>query len=130
MSVSPAPESTRRRAGFTAAVVVLLAFHVWHAFFQGGGGWRRKHDGLLGAIVKFFTLSLGDPVLSAGLSDFGAVAGVLGFWMYSDIPAEQRHRPRTFVWLAVFTLFPGLGALLYPLWIHPGHPLATGERTA
>lgn len=120
----------RRRAGYTIAVVALLGFHVFHALIQGKGGWRREHGGLAGAVLGFFRLSFGDPVLSAGLSDFAAVAAVLGFWMYADLSAQERRRPRTFVWLALYTLFPGLGALLYPLWIHPDHRLATGGSAA
>lgn len=115
----------RRSVPATTAVVALLVLHVYHAFLQGGGGWNRRHGGLQGAIPRFFELSFRDPVLSAGLSDFGAVAAVLGYWMYTDIPPEQRRRPRTFVWLTIYTVFPGLGALLYPLWIRPGHRLTS-----
>jgi hypothetical protein len=115
--------------GYTIAVVALLGIHVFHALVQGNGGWRGEHGGLSGAILAFFRLSFRDPVLSAGLSDFAAVAGVLGFWMYADLPPQDRRRPRTFAWLALYTLFPGLGALLYPLWIHPGHRLATGRTS-
>lgn len=118
---------SRRSVGFRVVLVILLILHLFHAFIQGGGGWRAKHDGLGGAIHRFFAMSFGDPVLSAGLSDFGAVVGMLGFWMYTDLAPNERRHPRTFIWLTIYILFPGLGALLYPLWIRPAHRLATGH---
>jgi hypothetical protein len=73
----------------------------------------------VGAIWKFFVLSFKDPVLSAGLSDFAVVATLCATWIY-DLAPEERRRPRTIVWLVIYVLFPGLGALLYPLWIRRG----------
>jgi hypothetical protein len=108
------------KRGLKITLVALLALHFFHARVQGGGGWNTRHKGLLGAIWKFFDLSFKDPVLSAGLSDFAVVATLCGTWMYQDLPVQDRHRPRTYVWLTIFVLFPGLGALLYPLWIRPG----------
>lgn len=112
--------SLKQQRALKATLVLLLGFHVFHALFQGGGGWNKKHNGLLGAIWKFFALSFKDPVLSAGLSDFAVVATLCATWMYTDLPQEERQRPRTYVWLLIYVLFPGLGALLYPLWIRPG----------
>ena len=113
-------ESTQQRA-YKTTLIALLALHLFHALFQGGGGWNRKHNGIFGAIWKFFELSISDPVLSAGLSDFAVIATLLGAWMYADLPEEERNRPRTYLWLLSYVLFPGLGALLYPLWIRKGH---------
>lgn len=112
--------SHKKDRALKATLVALLSLHVFHALFQGGGGWNRKHNGLGGAVWKFFDLSFKDPVLSAGLSDFAVVATLCASWMYTDLPLEERKRPRTYAWLLIYVLFPGLGALLYPLWIRPG----------
>lgn len=118
---SPTGGPPGRRDALTALTVAFVGLHVYHALIQGGGGWRRRHGGLGGAIVAFFRQSADDPVMSAGFSDFAAVATMLGAWMLVELPPEDRRRPRTLAWLGLFVLFPGLGALLYPLWIRPRH---------
>jgi hypothetical protein len=118
--------STNRRRLLLAVLVVLLGFHLFHAAFQGGGGWWVAHGGILGAIWQFFVLSAQDPVLSAGLSDFVVVATLFGVWMYTDLAPEDRLRPRTFLWLLSYVVFPGLGALLYLLWLRPDHRVVRG----
>lgn len=115
-----------RRALLLATLAVLLGLHVFHAFAQGDGGWWSEHDGVFNAIWEFFDLSLDDPVLSAGLSDFAVVVVLFGVWMYTDLPPAERRRPRTFAWLASYVVFPGLGALLYLLWLRPTHRVVAG----
>lgn len=116
-----------RRTALLATAVVLVAFHVFHAFVQGDGGWWNEHDNV-GALWGFFDLSFNDPLLSAGLSDFTVVAVLFGIWMWADLPAEQRRTPKTAAWLLSYAVFPGLGALLYLLWLRPDHRIVTGSE--
>ncbi len=119
-------EKTRRTALLVTAVA-LVALHVFHALIQGDGGWWGEHDNV-GALWGFFDLSFNDPLLSAGLSDFAVVAVLFGIWMWADLPQEQRMTPKTGAWLLSYVVFPGLGALLYLLWLRPNHHIVTGRR--
>lgn len=121
-------ENTRRNL-LLATAIALVALHVFHAFAQGDGGWWNEHENV-GALWGFFDLSLNDPLLSAGLSDFAVVAVLFGIWMYTDLPPDERRKPRTFAWLASYAIFPGLGALLYLLWLRPAHRVVTGPAPA
>lgn len=119
---SPSPTTLN---ALRVATLGFVALHVWHATTQGGGGWRERHGGLWGAIKQFFLLSADDPVLSAGLSDFAVVAVVFGTAVVYELPPEMRGSWRVKVWLVVYTVFPGLGALLYLVWLRPvGRPVA------
>jgi hypothetical protein len=70
---------------------------------------------------NFFTLSLADPLLTAGLVDFMVVAVLAFWWMVSELPAEGRWGLKTWVWLVSYCVFPGLGFFLYFLWLNPEH---------
>lgn len=109
-----------RRANTVRALSLgFVALHVYHARSQDGGGWKARHGGLWGAIVAFFRQSKNDPVMSAGLSDFAVVAVVLGTKLLYTLPPETRWSPRTKAWLVLYTVFPGLGALVFPLVMKP-----------
>jgi hypothetical protein len=109
----------RKRQRLAAVTAAFLLLHAYHGLVQGGGGWNKKHHGLRGAIWQFFMLNAKDPVLSAGMSDFVVVAVMFAVWMVNDLPAGQRNSLRVKIWLVIYTLFPGLGALLYRLWLKP-----------
>lgn len=116
----------RARGLLTVTTVGFVGLHVFHARVQGGGGWRARHGGLLGAIWQFFRLSADDPVLSAGLSDFAVVATLFGMTLVFELPPGQRWTLRTKLWLVLYTLFPGLGALVFLLFLRPRR---TGNRS-
>lgn len=101
-------------AGFAAA-------QTWTVFFHDGGIVGKY--GFLQAFPAFFSISLADPLLAAGLIDFMVVIALALWWMLSELPAAQRRSPRTALWIVSFCVFPGLGMLLYFLWLHPGHRL-------
>lgn len=101
------------------ATLAFVALHVWHATGQAGGGWRGRYGGPLGAIKEFFLLSADDPVLSAGLSDFAVVAAVFGATVVQELPPSLRGSRRLKLWFAIYSVFPGLGALLYLVWLGP-----------
>jgi hypothetical protein len=110
------PDDARVTRALQVATLGFVALHVWHATAQGGGGWRARHGGLLGAIRAFFVQSADDPVMSAGLSDFVVVAVVLGTTLVYELPPELRGTWRAKALLGIYAVFPGLGALLLVLW--------------
>ncbi|SKF70807.1 Uncharacterised protein [Mycobacteroides abscessus subsp. bolletii] len=113
-------DSDRRDRNVLQGMTIgFLALHVWHGTRQGGGGWRTRHGGLWGAIRQFFVLNAKDPVLSAGMSDFLVVATLLGVKLVYELPAEERWTWKTRLLLPIYVLFPGLGALLFFIWLRP-----------
>ena len=115
----------RRLLAF-ATLAVFIPLQVYATLFKGDGGFIGQH-GVLGAFPKFFELSTGDPVLLAGLVDFTVVSVILACWMAAELPAQTRWRsPSTWVWLVSYIIFPGLGALLYLIWLRPEHRLMVG----
>lgn len=122
---------TGRRVGILRVLTLgFVALHIWHGVKQGGGGWNARHGGLWGAIKAFFVESARDPVLSAGASDFAVVATVLGVTLTRSLPEDERWTWRTKLLLAIYTLFPGLGALLFFSWLEPGARRRAGAVTA
>ena len=113
---------TTRRTLLLLILPVFLALQVWAVFFYLGGGVAGKYTFVEG-FTEFFAMSLEDPLLTAGLIDFMTVATILVVWLIADLPAARRWKPRTFVWLVSFIVFPGLGLLLYLLWLNPDHAL-------
>ncbi len=115
-----------RRLMATAALAGFIPLQVYATLFKGHGGFVGQH-GLFGAFPKFFELSTGDPVLLAGLVDFTVVSVILACWMMAELPPQTRWRTAsTWIWLISYCIFPGLGALLYLLWLRPEHRLMIG----
>lgn len=116
---------TRRMLAW-ATLAVFIPIQVYATFIKGDGGFIGQH-GVFGAFPKFFELSTDDPVLLAGLVDFTVVAVILACWMVAELPTQTRWRsPATWVWLLSYVVFPGLGALLYLVWLRPEHRLMEG----
>ena len=101
---------------------LFLALQLWAMFFYPGGGIAARYTFSEG-FTEFFRMSIADPLLAAGLIDFMTVAVILLVWLIADVPSSQRLKPRTFAWVASFLVVPGLGLLLYLLWLNPGHAL-------
>lgn len=113
--------SAKRKLLF-AVLSVFLVLQGWAALVQHGGGIAAKYTFVEG-FTEYFRMSLADPLLTAGLIDFMTVAGIAVVSMIALLPRERRWAPRTFVWLVAFTIFPGLGVLLYLLWLNPDNPV-------
>lgn len=79
------------------------------------------------SLNAFIDLSSSDPLLVAAMTDYHMLELIIGVWMLADLP-RPRWRPRTFMWLTAFIIYPGLGPILYFLWLHPGHRLVTGRE--
>ncbi len=116
-----------RRTVLWLVLPVFLALQVWAVFLYPGGGIAARYS-LSEGFTEFFSMSLKDPLLAAGLIDFMTVASILVVWLVADLPAERRWKPATFVWLISFAVFPGLGLMLYLLWLNPEHALMKGSR--
>ncbi|MGH9036265.1 MAG: hypothetical protein ACRD0O_10915 [Acidimicrobiia bacterium] len=116
-----------RRAAALVALGIFIPLQIHATFIQGDGGFVGEY-GLLQAFVEFFENSLDDPILTAGLIDFAVVGFVLAAWMISELPARRRWNGKTLVWLLSYCVFPGLGALLYLLWLNPDHRLMQGPE--
>jgi hypothetical protein len=114
--------SVTRRTLLLLILPVFLALQIWATFFHLGGGIAAKYSFSEG-FTEFVAMSLEDPLLTAGLIDFMTIAVILVVWLIADLPAQRRWKPKTFVWLVSFIVFPGLGLLLYLLWLNPGHAL-------
>lgn len=81
----------------------------------------------LDSLHAFVDLSSSNPLLVAAMTDYHVLELIIGVWMVADLPRPTRWRPRTFVWLAAFITYPGLGPILYFLWLNPEHRLMTGR---
>ena len=77
--------------------------------------------GFWAAFPRYFALHVGNGLLMAGLTDFMMVILIAAVWMIVDTPAERRWKPRFFIWLASYIVFPGLGFLVYFLYLNPDH---------
>lgn len=81
------------------------------------------------AFPEYFALNQGNGLLMAGLTDFMTVALIAAVWMVSDTPKERRWGLRFFIWLASYIVFPGLGFLVYFLYLNPDHRfVSSGEE--
>src|SRR5690606_25470372 len=95
-------------------IIVLVLFcllQVYNTFIYDGGIVGKY--GFWQAFPEFFTMSWGDPLLAAGLSDFMMVIAIVLVWLLFDLPADRRWGGRTWLWLISYIVFPGLGLLLY-----------------
>lgn len=113
-----------RRTSLLLVLVLFSAAQIYNTFFMDGGIVGKY--GFLEAFPAFFVMSLQDPLLAAGLVDFMTVIGILVVWLLADLPAERRWSAKTWLWLVSYIVFPGLGLLLYFLWLHPRHRFMTG----
>jgi hypothetical protein len=112
--------STAKRTALLLLLAAFLACQSYAAFVSGGGGWTTKY-GFFEAFPAFFALSAADPVMLAGLIDFMVLATLVAIWMISELPRETRWSGRTWIWLLSYFVYPGLGAMLFFLWLHPRH---------
>ena len=108
-------------------LAVFLAVQGYNTFVMDGGIVGKY--GFIEAFPAFFAMSLQDPLLAAGLVDFMTVIGILVVWLIVELPKDGRWRPQTFVWLLAYIVFPGLGLLLYFLWLNPQHRFMTGKNS-
>lgn len=108
-----------RRAVLFLILAVFSVAQVYNTFFYQGGIVGKY--GFMEGFSAFFTLSLADPLLCAGLVDFMTVVGILLVWLITELPEGSRWGAKTWIWLVAYTVFPGLGLLLYFLWLNPGH---------
>ena len=121
-------QPAHRRLALLVVLVIFSALQVYNTFFLDGGIVGKY--GFLEAFPIFFTMSMADPLLAAGLVDFMTVVAILVVWLIADLPKSGRWGAKTWIWLVAFTVFPGLGLLLYFLWLHPGHRFMTGTGSA
>lgn len=108
---------------------LLLLLLVPYAVIQivAAFDWIPKYG--LHSLDAFIHLTTSDPLLVAAMTDYHLLELIIGVWMVADLP-RPRWRSRTFVWLAAFIIYPGLGPILYFVWLNPQHRLMTGRRAA
>lgn len=104
---------------FLWAVGIPLVF--LQAWFVAGPDGVIDRYGLLGAFPAFFRLSFEDPLLSAGVVDFVVLFAVATLWMIRELPAKERWTLATFAWLVINISVPGIGIVLYFLWLNRQH---------
>ena len=121
-------QPAHRRLVLFVVLVFFSVAQVYNTFFLDGGIVGKY--GFMEAFPIFFTMSLADPLLAAGLVDFMTVAGIVAVWLLADLPKARRWGPKTWLWLVAFTVFPGLGLLLYFLWLYPEHRFVSGAGPA
>jgi len=115
----PAENLVRWKPVLLVGAAILVGVHVFAAVGHGGGGWIEEY-GFPAALWDFFDVSFSDPLLTAGVSDFAVLIVAFAVVMLRLVPADERRTPRTLGWLTLFLVFPGLGALLAPLWLPLG----------
>lgn len=106
----------RWKAPLLIAATALVGVHVFAAVVQDDGGWLEQY-GLPDALVDFVDVSFSDPLLTAGVSDFAVLIVAFAVALFSALPAAERATRRSITWLLLYLVFPGLGALLAPLWL-------------
>lgn len=84
--------------------------------------------GFWNAFPKFFELNFGNGLLMAGLTDFMMVILIAAVWMIADTPKERRWTPKFFIWLVSYIVFPGLGFLVYFLYLNPDHRFVSNAQ--
>lgn len=114
--------STKKRTVMLLVLVVFLALQVYAATSAAGGGWYAKY-GALGAFTAYIDLSLADPIMLAGLIDFVTLGALAATLMITQLPEHKRWSGKTWAWLVLFIIYPGLGALIYFLWLYPDHAM-------
>ena len=80
------------------------------------------------AFPGYFALHKGNGLLLAGLTDFMMIALISAVWMISDTPPERRKSYKFVIWLCSFIVFPGLGFLVYFLYLNPDHRFVSYSR--
>ena len=113
---------SNKRALLLVLLVVFLTLQGWAAFFQHDGGIVAKYS-FTSAFTEYVNISLQDPLFTAGLIDFLTIMGILLVWLIAELPNQHRWKGKTFVWIAAFCVYPGLGLFLYLLWLNPDHPI-------
>ena len=105
--------------------VPFLLIQTYWTFAPGTGIVDRY--GFMEAFPKYFELNWGDPLLMAGITDFMTVITIGLVWMISETPKERRWTPKFFVWLVAFVVFPGLGFLMFFLFLNPDHRFVSAK---
>lgn len=100
---------------------LFIPFLMVQAWLTLGPGGIFDVHGYWQGFPNFFTMSVADPLLAAGLVDFMVVAVLVLVWMLSELPAQTRWGAKTWLWIISFCVFPGLGFFLYFLWLNPQH---------
>ena len=114
--------STKKRAVMLLILTIFLALQIYAATAAAGGGWYSKY-GALNAFTAYIDLSLADPIMFAGLVDFVTLGALAATLMISQLPKATRWSGATWGWLILFVIYPGLGTLVYFLWLNPGHSM-------
>ena len=97
-----------KRSLLYTVLVVFLLLQGWAAVVQHGGGIAAKYSFVQG-FTEYFRMSLADPLLTAGLIDFMAVAAILVVWLFAELPVDRRFKPVTWVWLISYPYLSGTG---------------------
>ena len=113
-----------RRLSLLLVFFVFAIAQIYNTFFLDGGIVGKY--GFFNAFPAFFTMSLADPLLAAGLVDFMTVIAILVVWLLAELPAATRWHAKTWLWLVSYIVFPGLGLLLYFLWLNREHRFMKG----
>lgn len=83
--------------------------------------------GFWNAFPEYFNLHKGNGLLLAGLTDFMFIAVISFIWMVSETPKERRKSLRFLVWIISFIVFPGLGFLVFFLYLNPDHKFVSNS---
>lgn len=83
--------------------------------------------GFFEAFPAYFSLHSGNGLLLAGLTDFMFMCVLNLLLMFRHLPARRRKAWPIALWLISFVVFPGLGLLVYCLYLNPGILGATKE---
>lgn len=99
--------------------IPFAALQAYWTFAPGSGIMDRY--GPVGGFTEYFGLNWGNSLLMAGITDFMTVTLIAVVWMISETPKERRWTPKFIFWLICFSVFPGLGFLMFFLFLNPDH---------
>ena len=75
--------------------------------------------GFFDGFTQYFALNWGNSLLMAGITDFMTVVIISMVWMITETPVERRWKGKFWVWMVSFIVFPGLGFLMFFLFLNP-----------
>ena len=84
--------------------------------------------GIVGGFTEYYPLNQGNSLLMAGFTDFMMVNLIRVVWMTSETPPERRWAFKFFFWLLCFIVFPGLGFLVFFLFLNPDHRFVADKK--
>jgi hypothetical protein len=108
--------------------VLFVALQAYWTFAPQTGILDRY--GFFEGFPAYFELHVGNSLLMAGLTDFVLISAISFIWMYSDTPRERLWKPKFFIWIISFIVFPGLGFLVYFLFLNPDHRFVAKRPSA